>query len=142
MEKSLWNLPGIKIYFLSYPACTQVNAQTTLFWKQVIHHHAEISSVIILHSDEKCTMTYRRTSAWSHLRKLYNKKHGPNSTIKMYKIEWIVIFVKPVTKAIPSICNSLTLKSSVTIKLFQNGNDSIACVEEIYLLSWLFTLFK
>jgi hypothetical protein len=55
LEKSLWNLPGIKLYFLSYPACTQVNAQTTLFWKQVIHHHAEVNSVIILHLDDKCT---------------------------------------------------------------------------------------
>lgn len=49
-------------------------------------------------------------------------------------MEWILIFVKPITQAIPSVCISLTLKSSVTIKLFQNGNDSIAYVEEIYLL--------
>jgi len=111
-----------------------------LVWKQVIRHqileplHAEISGVIILHPDDKCTMNHQRTSAWSHLRRLYNKKNGPKSTIKMYKMEWIVLFEKHVTCAIPSIYNSLILKSSVTIKLFQNGNDSIACVEEIYLL--------
>jgi len=140
LEKSLWNLPGIKPYFLSYPACALLTAQTTLVWKQVIHHqileplHAEISSVIILHPDDKCTLNHRRASAWSHLRKLYNKKHGPNSKIKRYKLEWIVLFEKHVTQAIPSKCNRLTLKSSVTIKLFQNGNDSIAYVEEIYLL--------
>lgn len=49
-------------------------------------------------------------------------------------MEWFVIFENPVTQAIPSICNSPALKSNVTIKLFQNGNDSIAYVEEIDLL--------
>lgn len=49
-------------------------------------------------------------------------------------MEWTVPFEKPVTQAIPLIHNSLTFKSSVTIKLFQNGNDSIAYVEKIYSL--------
>ena len=115
-------------------------AQTTPLWKQVIHQQilellpAEINSVIIPHPDDKCTINHQKASAWRHLRKLYNKNHGPNNTIKTYKMEWIVRFGKPVTQAILSICNGLTLKFSVTIKLFQNENDFIAYFEEIYLI--------